>query len=136
MIRICLNAQPAIFFQIPSGIPPGVGGGGVGWKVTHNGQGLEVDVAPGGGGGGYWVESGGGGPATGAKQVGPPPIAGGAHEGGRAIGIAGAFVGALLGASALVWALYKCKVQSNTPLLSGFDFEVFNEALMAVYIKR
>ena len=45
MIRICLNAQPAIFFQIPSGIPPGVGGGGVGWKVTHNGQGLEVRVA-------------------------------------------------------------------------------------------
>ena len=38
-------------FQVPEFIPPGKGGGGVGWKVTNGGLGLEVDVAPGGGGG-------------------------------------------------------------------------------------
>ena len=68
-------------------------------------------MAPGGGGGGYWVESGGGGPVVGAQAAGPGTVAGGAHEGGRAIGLAGAFVGALLATSALVWALYKCKVR-------------------------
>ena len=62
------------------------------------------------GGAGYWVEAGGGGPQVGAQAAGPPAIAGGAHEGGRAFGVAGAFIGALLATSALVWALYKFKV--------------------------
>ncbi len=47
--------------QVPDFIPPGKGGGGVGWRVTAGGQGLEVDVAPGGGGGGYFAQAGGGG---------------------------------------------------------------------------
>ena len=86
-------------------------------------------MAPGGGGGGYWVESGGGGPVVGAQAAGPPAIAGGAHEGGRAVGIAGAFVGALLGASALVWALYKCKVLTNKQHVY-FSFSILE------YLKR
>ena len=57
--------------------------------------------------GGYWVE-GGGGPAV-AAQVGAPTLLG-AEGHGRAFGIAGAFVGALLAVMSLVWALYKFKV--------------------------
>lgn len=54
---------------------------------------------------------------------GPPVVAGGSAEGGRAMGIAGALLGSLLFASALVWALYKFKVSERT--LSANTFQTF-----------
>ena len=52
LLQVQCEYQHIVFLtllQVPEIIPPGKGGGGVGWKVTHHGRGLEVDVAPGGG---------------------------------------------------------------------------------------
>lgn len=92
---------------LPDEVPAENAGGGVIWKEVDGGKGLSVVSVPGGGGGGRNDVGLGGvvGEVVGAG----PGAAGGSAEGGRAIAFAGTFIGALLLASSLVYALYKLK---------------------------
>ena len=59
--------------QVPEFIPPGKGGGGVGWKITNGGLGLEVEVAPGGGGGRFTFQKNLPRPGQAGARVSCPP---------------------------------------------------------------